>query len=110
MLRHRSASSWTTVVCAALVVIATTEQRAQPDSRPAITSHAEVVVFGATPGGITAAVSAARAGRKVVLLEPGNWIGGMMSGGLSNTDTGQRGAEVISGLAEEFFRRATESK
>ena len=106
MLRHRSASSWTTVVCAALVVIATTEQRAQPDSRPAITSHAEVVVFGATPGGITAAVSAASAGRKVVLLEPGNWIGGMMSGGLSNTDTGQRGAEVISGLAGEFFRRA----
>jgi hypothetical protein len=105
MLRHRSASSWTVVVCAALVVIATTQYHAQPDSRPTIASRAEVVVFGATPGGITAAVSAARAGRKVLLLEPGNWVGGMMSGGLSNTDTGQRGAEVISGLAGEFFRR-----
>jgi hypothetical protein len=41
-----------------------------------------------------------------VLLEPGGWVGGMMSGGLSNTDTGQRGAEVISRLAGEFFRRA----
>jgi glycine/D-amino acid oxidase-like deaminating enzyme len=51
-------------------------------------------------------VSAARAGRKVLLLEPGRWVGGMMSGGLSNTDTGQRGPEVISGLADEFFRRA----
>ena len=86
--------------------MATTDYGAQPDSRPAIASRAEVVVFGATPGGIAAAVSAARAGRKVLLLEPGSWVGGMMSGGLSNTDTGQRGAEVISGLAGEFFRRA----
>jgi hypothetical protein len=64
-----------------------------------------VVVFGATPAGVTAAVAAARAGRRVRLLEPGRWVGGMMSGGLSNTDTGPRGPEVISGLALEFFRR-----
>ena len=62
-------------------------------------------MFGATPAGITSAVSAARAGRRVVLFEPGFSIGGMMSGGLSNTDTGTRGPEVISGLAGEFFRR-----
>ncbi len=66
---------------------------------------ADVVVFGATPAGVTAAVAAARAGRRVRLLEPGPWVGGMMSGGLSNTDTGPRGPEVISGLALEFFRR-----
>ena len=28
-----------------------------------------------------------------------------MSGGLSNTDTGPRGPEVISGITEEFFNR-----
>ena len=67
--------------------------------------RADVVVFGATPAGVTAAVAAARAGRRVRLLEPGEWVGGMMSGGLSNTDTGPRGPEVISGLAAEFFRR-----
>lgn len=66
---------------------------------------ADVVVFGATPAGVTAAVAAARAGRRVRLLEPGPWVGGMMSGGLSNTDTGPRGPEVISGLALDFFRR-----
>ena len=81
------------------------EDRAQSNPSPAIASRADVVVFGATPGGVTAAVSAARAGRKVVLLEPGRFVGGMMTGGLSNTDTGQRGAEVITGLAGEFFRR-----
>jgi hypothetical protein len=81
------------------------EHRAQPVRGVTIASRAEVVVFGATPAGITSAVSAARAGRKVVLVEPGSRVGGMMSGGLSNTDTGPRGPEVISGLAGEFFRR-----
>ena len=68
-------------------------------------SRADVAVFGATPAGVTAAVAAARAGRRVVLLEPGRFVGGMVSGGLSNTDTGPRGPEVISGLTAEFFRR-----
>ena len=63
------------------------------------------MVYGATPAGVTAAVAAARAGRRVRLLEPGAHVGGMMSGGLSNTDTGPRGPDVISGLAAEFFQR-----
>lgn len=98
-------SSRTVAVCAALLIVVTAEYHAQPDRSTAIASRTEIVVFGATPAGVTAAVSAARAKRKVLLLEPGSWVGGMMSGGLSNTDTGQRGAEVISGLAGEFFRR-----
>jgi hypothetical protein len=92
-------------VIGAALVMTSVEYRAQSNPSPAIVSRADVVVFGATPAGVAAAVSAARAGRKVVLVEPGRRIGGMMSGGLSNTDTGQRGAEVISGLAGEFFRR-----
>jgi hypothetical protein len=95
----------TVAVSAVLLLVITAEHHAQPARRAAIASHTEIAVFGATPAGVTAAVSAARAGRKVLLLEPGAWVGGMMSGGLSNTDTGQRGPEVISGLASEFFRR-----
>jgi NADPH-dependent 2,4-dienoyl-CoA reductase/sulfur reductase-like enzyme len=98
MLQHSTASSWTVVICAALVVTSV-EYRAQSNPSPAIASRADVVVFGATPAGVTGAVSAARTGRRVVLIEPGRWVGGMMSGGLSNADTGQRGSEVISGLA-----------
>jgi hypothetical protein len=49
---------------------------------------ADVVVYGATPGGIMAAVTAARHGLKVLLV--GGWrerhLGGMMSGGLGWTD------------------------
>ena len=78
----------TVAVSAVLLLVITAEYHAQPARRAAIASDTEIVVFGATPAGVTAAVSAARAGRKVLLLEPGAWVGGMMSGGLSNTDTG----------------------
>ena len=63
----------------------------------------DVVVYGGTAGGVIAAVSAGREGRKVVLIEPGRHLGGMVSGGLGATDHGNRGA--IGGLSREFFRR-----
>ncbi|WP_176256919.1 FAD-dependent oxidoreductase [Derxia lacustris] len=63
----------------------------------------EVVVYGATPGGIAAAVAAARAGRSVALLEATAHVGGMMSGGLTKTDLGVNGLPVIGGFAQEFL-------
>ncbi|HEU5078542.1 MAG TPA: FAD-dependent oxidoreductase [Opitutaceae bacterium] len=63
----------------------------------------DVVVYGATPGGIMAAVSAARAGEHVLLLEPSYIVGGMMSGGLTKTDIGN--GSTVGGLSREFFRR-----
>ena len=67
------------------------------------TSQTDVVVYGATPGGITAAVAAAREGRHVLLLEPSAHIGGIVAGGLTKTDIGRR--ETIGGLPAEFFAR-----
>jgi len=64
----------------------------------------DVVVYGGTAGGAITAVSAAREGLKVALLEPRVHIGGMVSGGLSYTDYGKK--EVIGGYALEFFWRA----
>src|SRR5438034_7386931 len=64
----------------------------------------DVVVYGGTAGGVIAAVSAAREGLKVALLEPGRHLGGMVSGGLSWTDFGRK--EIIGGYALEFYWRA----
>ena len=64
----------------------------------------DVVVYGGTPGGVIAALSAAREGLNAALLGPGSHIGGMTSGGLSYTDFGKK--EVIGGYAREFYRRA----
>ena len=71
-----------------------------PASRTVI---GEVVVYGGTPSGIMAAVAAARHGRTVALLEPSNHVGGVVSGGLVDTDTGDRA--TIGGLADDFLKR-----
>jgi hypothetical protein len=65
--------------------------------------EADVCVFGATPGGIAAAVQAARMGKSVVIAEPGRFIGGMTTGGLGATDIGNKAA--IGGIGREFYRR-----
>jgi hypothetical protein len=66
----------------------------------------DLVVYGATAGGVATAVAGARQGLKTVLLEPGLHVGGMATGGLSRTDVGKR--EVIGGLALEFYYRVGE--
>jgi len=66
----------------------------------------DLVVYGATAGGVTTAVSGARKGLNTVLLEPRNHVGGMATGGLSRTDVGRR--EVIGGLSLEFYYRVGE--
>jgi NADPH-dependent 2,4-dienoyl-CoA reductase/sulfur reductase-like enzyme len=44
----------------------------------------DVIVVGGGPGGIAAAVSAARAGARTILLERYGHLGGMSTGGLVN--------------------------
>src|SRR5688500_4313592 len=63
----------------------------------------DVVVYGATSGGVMAAVQAKVMGKKVVLVGPDKHLGGLTSGGLGWTDTGDK--SVIGGLAREFYHR-----
>lgn len=63
----------------------------------------DLVVYGGTASGTISAIAAAGEGTRVALLEPGRHIGGMVSGGLGATDTGNE--KVIGGLAREFFVR-----
>ena len=67
----------------------------------------DIVVYGATPAGIMAAVSASRMNYSVVLLAESTHIGGMMSGGLSRTDIIRPGeinnSLLVGGVAKEFF-------
>ncbi|EDY16353.1 putative secreted protein-putative xanthan lyase related [Chthoniobacter flavus Ellin428] len=68
----------------------------------------DVLVYGGTPGGLSAALAASREGASVVVIEPTRWIGGMVTGGLASTDVGNE--KVIGGIAREFFTRAAEAK
>jgi ribulose 1,5-bisphosphate synthetase/thiazole synthase len=70
---------------------------------PATAADYDVVVYGGTASGAAAAVQAKRMGKTVVLLEPGKHIGGLTSGGLGWTDSGNKA--VIGGIAREFYQR-----
>lgn len=63
----------------------------------------DIVVVGGTPGGIMSAVSAARMGHSVLLLERTAHIGGLPANGLGATDIATRGATT--GLFLEFTQR-----
>lgn len=63
----------------------------------------DVVVYGATPGGIAAAVNAAREGATVALIQEDGHVGGLTSGGLSNPDF--LSFEALGGAWREFMHR-----
>ena len=64
------------------------------------------MVYGGTASGVITAVAAAREGLSVALLEPRRNLGGMVSGGLGQTDVGQH-PELIGGYAREFFENVS---
>ena len=63
----------------------------------------DLLVYGATPAGIAAALAAAEDGEKVLLVEPTDRIGGMITNGLSHTDF--RTFESITGTFLDFTKR-----
>ncbi len=63
----------------------------------------DLCVYGGTSGGVAAAVQAKRMGRSVVLIEPTKRLGGLTTGGLGQTDIGNKAA--IGGFAREYYQR-----
>lgn len=71
-----------------------------------IMPHYDIIVCGAGVAGVAAAVSAARAGRSVLLLEKSINLGGLATSGLINMfvpGCNGRGTKIIKGMNEELF-------
>jgi hypothetical protein len=66
-------------------------------------AEADLIVYGGTSAGVIAAVQAKRMGRTVEIVCPDRHLGGLSSGGLGFTDTGNK--SVIGGLSREFYHR-----
>lgn len=66
----------------------------------------DLVVYGGTSAGVAAAVQAKRLGRSVALIEPTHRLGGLTTGGLGQTDIGNKSA--IGGISREFYGRVRE--
>ena len=71
----------------------------------AVAGH-DVVVYGDTLAGISAAIQAARLKQSVVLLSPTAHVGGVATSGLTATDMNR--STVIGGIAREFYQRIYE--
>lgn len=66
----------------------------------------DIAVIGGGPAGISAAITAARIGKKVILLEKNSFLGGALAIGLSPLGfLAQNGEKCISGFGEEFINR-----
>jgi hypothetical protein len=63
----------------------------------------DVVIYGGTASGVVAGVQVRRMGKTAIVIEPGQHLGGLTSGGLGATDIGNKGA--IGGISREFYQR-----
>lgn len=63
----------------------------------------DVCIYGGSASGIMAAYSAAQMGLNVLVIEPTVRFGGLTTGGLGQTDIGNK--QVVKGLALQFYRR-----
>ena len=61
-----------------------------------------IVVYGSSPAAIAAAVQAKRMGVSCVIVSPETRIGGLTTGGLGQTDIGNKSA--FGGIALEFYK------
>ncbi|TNJ62787.1 FAD-dependent oxidoreductase [Paenibacillus hemerocallicola] len=68
--------------------------------------QADLIVYGGTPAGIGAAIAAARRGKRVLMVEPSAFIGGLMTSGLGETDI--RSVDTSGSIFGEFLAHVYE--
>jgi hypothetical protein len=68
----------------------------------------DLIVYGATPGGIITAVTAADHGATVLLVEPMPVVGGMSTSGLNTAENEHMVSDAITGRTRDFFVRLGE--
>lgn len=66
------------------------------------TNIVDLVIYGSTPAGLAAAVQAKRMGLTAQIVSPEHRIGGLTTGGLGQTDIGNK--KAFGGIAVEFYR------
>ena len=64
---------------------------------------ADVIIYGGTSAAVISAVEVAQSGKSVIIVCPDIHLGGLTSGGLGFTDSGNTGS--IGGIAREFYHR-----
>src|SRR5208283_370580 len=88
-------------------MLMSSQSQVEPARSVPVVSRGDVVVVGGGPAGLSAAVSAARAGASVTLIERYPYLGGLASGGMVLVlDDMCNGDEIsVRGLCTEIIER-----
>ncbi len=62
----------------------------------------DVIIYGGTSAGVASAIQTSRMGKSVLIIEPTHRLGGLTTGGLGQTDIGNK--HVIGGISREFYQ------
>lgn len=79
--------------------------------RTKVENSFDVIIYGGTPAGLSAAIQVARLGKTVALIEPTSRVGGIMVNGLGGTDIDNhefRNSLAVGGIALEFYRKVAQ--
>ena len=87
-----------TMLCLLMICLLSLNGCAEKDTN---SYDADIIIYGGTPAAVIAAVQAKKMGKHVIVVSPDKHLGGLSSGGLGFTDTGNK--EVIGGLARDFY-------
>jgi hypothetical protein len=81
-----------------LISVLTTRSSAQE-----VAKEYDLVIYGGTSAAVISAVQAKKMGKTVVVVSPDKHLGGLSSGGLGFTDSGN--TATIGGLSRDFYHR-----
>ncbi len=84
--------------------VASATEQAASETTPTMSS-ADVVVYSGVPCGIAAAITVARQGVSVLLIEPTQHVGGLSTSGINTAESEHMLKWTIGGFADEFYRR-----
>ncbi len=94
-MNHRTGVVFAVLLVASIVLIRGCQQGDQNQNQ------FDIVIYGGTSSGIAAAIQSARMGKTVVVIEPTSRLGGLTTGGLGQTDIGNK--QAIGGISREFY-------
>ncbi|TLD70821.1 FAD-dependent oxidoreductase [Phragmitibacter flavus] len=69
------------------------------------TLNTDIVVYSGVPCGIAAAITAAREGASVILIEPEKHVGGLSTSGINTAESEHMLKWTIGGFSDEFYPR-----
>ena len=97
--------NWILIFIAAFTFLSITDASRIINNPPELKEvyNADIIIYGGTSAAIIAAVEVVKSGKTVLIVSPDQHLGGLTSGGLGFTDTGNKA--VIGGLSREFYHR-----